>query len=318
MAQGLIWLSPVRVAVSARSSFINIIAHGRLRNPARVPLCARPLPGPAGRRSVHHRRRQRRLPARHPHRRRRSSAGPLFDVFPDNPERADANGVANLRASLQRVIATRAPDTMPTQRYDVRRPAPQAAASRNATGRRSTRRCSRRTASWNTSCTGSRTPPPRPSREAIEILESITEGFFTLDRQWRFDFVNREAHRILDREPGELAGKVLWDEYPGLEGTEFERDYRRTMYRARDRHLHRVLPRHGRAGTRSPPSRRPRASRSTSATSPSRSGRGRARAADRRIRERSGASTRPRSTARRTSSTCSTSSTARSTPTRRC
>ncbi|HTV80073.1 MAG TPA: ATP-binding protein [Steroidobacteraceae bacterium] len=44
----------------------------------------------------------------------------LFDVFPDNPGDPDANGTGNLRASLERVLKTRQPDTMPVQRYDIR------------------------------------------------------------------------------------------------------------------------------------------------------------------------------------------------------
>jgi signal transduction histidine kinase/ActR/RegA family two-component response regulator/HPt (histidine-containing phosphotransfer) domain-containing protein len=47
---------------------------------------------------------------------------PLFDVFPDNPADADATGTGNLRASLERVIRDRAPDTMAVQKYDIRRP----------------------------------------------------------------------------------------------------------------------------------------------------------------------------------------------------
>lgn len=47
---------------------------------------------------------------------------PIFEVFPDNPEDTDATGVANLRASLERALTTRHPDTMPVQRYDIRRP----------------------------------------------------------------------------------------------------------------------------------------------------------------------------------------------------
>ncbi|MCD6061337.1 MAG: two-component hybrid sensor and regulator [Moraxellaceae bacterium] len=47
----------------------------------------------------------------------------LFEVFPDNPADATATGVSNLRASLERVIATRTPDAMAVQKYDVRRPA---------------------------------------------------------------------------------------------------------------------------------------------------------------------------------------------------
>ena len=44
----------------------------------------------------------------------------LFDVFPDNPNDPAATGVANLRASLSRVLSERTPDTMAVQRYDVR------------------------------------------------------------------------------------------------------------------------------------------------------------------------------------------------------
>ncbi len=47
---------------------------------------------------------------------------PLFEVFPDNPDDASATGVGQLRASFERVLRTRAPDTMPLQKYDVRRP----------------------------------------------------------------------------------------------------------------------------------------------------------------------------------------------------
>ena len=45
----------------------------------------------------------------------------LFEVFPDNPDDPGASGTRNLRASLERVLATRAPDTMAVQKYDVRR-----------------------------------------------------------------------------------------------------------------------------------------------------------------------------------------------------
>jgi len=45
---------------------------------------------------------------------------PLFELFPDNPQDPAADGVSNLRGSLQRVLQTRAPDRMPVQRYDIR------------------------------------------------------------------------------------------------------------------------------------------------------------------------------------------------------
>ena len=58
-----------------------------------------------------------------------------------------------------------------------------------------------------------------------DILESITDAFFAVDREWRFTYVNSQADRLLDRTPGDLLGKVIWDEYPGLVGSEFEKAY---------------------------------------------------------------------------------------------
>jgi PAS domain S-box-containing protein len=46
----------------------------------------------------------------------------LFEVFPDNPDDAGADGVANLRTSIMNVIRFRVPDRMTEQKYDMRRP----------------------------------------------------------------------------------------------------------------------------------------------------------------------------------------------------
>lgn len=46
----------------------------------------------------------------------------IFEVFPDNPDDPSATGVGNLRASLERALATGRPDTMAVQKYDIRRP----------------------------------------------------------------------------------------------------------------------------------------------------------------------------------------------------
>ncbi len=46
----------------------------------------------------------------------------LFEVFPDNPDDPNATGVANLRASLQRVLQLRRADLMAVQKFDVRKP----------------------------------------------------------------------------------------------------------------------------------------------------------------------------------------------------
>jgi signal transduction histidine kinase len=46
----------------------------------------------------------------------------LFEVFPDNPDDPGADGVRNLRASLDRVRHGRIADTMAVQKYDIRKP----------------------------------------------------------------------------------------------------------------------------------------------------------------------------------------------------
>lgn len=56
-------------------------------------------------------------------------------------------------------------------------------------------------------------------------LESITDAFYTVDRQWRFTYVNKKAERLLKRDRAELLGKVLWDVYPALYGTRISHEF---------------------------------------------------------------------------------------------
>lgn len=45
-------------------------------------------------------------------------------------------------------------------------------------------------------------------------LESLADAFFTLDRDWRFTYLNAEAERLLRRRRQDLLGKDLWAEFP--------------------------------------------------------------------------------------------------------
>jgi PAS domain-containing protein len=47
----------------------------------------------------------------------------IFEAFPENPDTPEANGVANVRASLEQVLATRQPHDMVPQHYDIPDPA---------------------------------------------------------------------------------------------------------------------------------------------------------------------------------------------------
>ncbi len=50
--------------------------------------------------------------------------------------------------------------------------------------------------------------------ELERILESITDGFCSLDRDYRYKYVNRQAEEILGRRRGELLGKSALEGYP--------------------------------------------------------------------------------------------------------
>ena len=72
---------------------------------------------------------------------------------------------------------------------------------------------------------------------AAAVLESISDGFIALDREWRFTYVNAEAERTMGMPRDELAGKVFWDVFPATRGTDLETQYRRAMAERAPAHL---------------------------------------------------------------------------------
>mgnify|MGYP005811528483 CR=1 FL=1 len=52
------------------------------------------------------------------------------------------------------------------------------------------------------------------ARERDMILESITDGVYVVDRDWRFRYINPAAEVLVGRTAEDLLGKVLWDEFP--------------------------------------------------------------------------------------------------------
>ncbi len=65
------------------------------------------------------------------------------------------------------------------------------------------------------------------SRRVHEILESIQDGFFALDREWRFTYVNQRAAAISSEPAQALIGQSIWSKFPQLVGTTLERVCRR-------------------------------------------------------------------------------------------
>jgi C4-dicarboxylate-specific signal transduction histidine kinase len=55
------------------------------------------------------------------------------------------------------------------------------------------------------------------------VLQSITDNFFGLSKDWRFTYLNKHAAeqmRILGKDPASLIGKVLWEEFPDVPNEE--------------------------------------------------------------------------------------------------
>jgi diguanylate cyclase (GGDEF)-like protein/PAS domain S-box-containing protein len=63
----------------------------------------------------------------------------------------------------------------------------------------------------------------------VAMLDAISDGFFLLDREFRFAFINRQGHVILNSTSADLIGRGVWEAYPAAVGTKFEEAYRRVM-----------------------------------------------------------------------------------------
>lgn len=61
------------------------------------------------------------------------------------------------------------------------------------------------------------------------ILESISDAFIALDREWRFTYINDEAERSLSLKRNELSRKTFWELFPETLGTDLEAQFRRAM-----------------------------------------------------------------------------------------
>ncbi len=63
----------------------------------------------------------------------------------------------------------------------------------------------------------------------------MSAAFYSLDREWRFNYVNAEAERLLGRSREELLGRNVWELYPAAVGSVFDREYRAAVSSGRTR-----------------------------------------------------------------------------------
>jgi PAS domain S-box-containing protein len=65
--------------------------------------------------------------------------------------------------------------------------------------------------------------------KATDTLESISDAFYAVDRDWCFTYVNGKAEELWGRPREELLGKNIWEEFPEAVDSESYRQVKRAM-----------------------------------------------------------------------------------------
>ena len=74
--------------------------------------------------------------------------------------------------------------------------------------------------------------PGEGEERVLRLLESISDGFYALDADWRFTYLNEAAKRNLSPyvdHPETLLGKSYWDTFPEARGSIIEEQFNRAV-----------------------------------------------------------------------------------------
>lgn len=66
-------------------------------------------------------------------------------------------------------------------------------------------------------------------RRLEEVLGSISDGFFTLNRAWIYTYVNENAARFVGRTVADLINRCIWDVFPGAQESPWLLRFREVM-----------------------------------------------------------------------------------------
>lgn len=66
-------------------------------------------------------------------------------------------------------------------------------------------------------------------QRTLTILESIGDGFVTLDRKWRVGYINARGAQIIGTSPADLLGQSLWESFPDTLGSPFHKACERAL-----------------------------------------------------------------------------------------
>jgi signal transduction histidine kinase/CheY-like chemotaxis protein len=81
-----------------------------------------------------------------------------------------------------------------------------------------------------------RTAAEKAEQQYRVILESISEGFIFVDREWRIRYANEQLAALGAVPLSSILGKTLWEAFPGIENSSFVPAYRDAMATGRVTH----------------------------------------------------------------------------------
>jgi PAS domain S-box-containing protein len=70
-----------------------------------------------------------------------------------------------------------------------------------------------------------------------DLIESIGYAFFTLDRNWRFTYVNARAEHLLGSPRDTLLERNVWDQFPDAVGSVFQHEFQQAMLKSQVTHF---------------------------------------------------------------------------------
>lgn len=79
------------------------------------------------------------------------------------------------------------------------------------------------------------------NRRISNLINSISDGFFAVDRQWRLTYLNRRFAQLTGQSPENLIGMNLWDVFPEAVGTTSEREYQGALQSGKAAHFEEFL-----------------------------------------------------------------------------
>ncbi|MGB3263158.1 MAG: PAS domain S-box protein [Microcoleus sp.] len=71
----------------------------------------------------------------------------------------------------------------------------------------------------------------KSQQQIVNILENITEGFYTLNRHWQFTYINQKAADCWHINRQELLGKNIWEQFPESAKTIFFNELHKAVSR---------------------------------------------------------------------------------------